>query len=141
MSFACFIWQIWSQLIETGKTNKITWIRTFQNRSRAGNTLKLNLENLEWIVDFWEFRRDGWLLCQEGNILPQSRICVLKLVTHISNSCWTDTKSFRTQFFKAQISFQNFLEILSIAPNITLSLLEPVDLESPDMFWTNFVTN
>ena len=55
-----------------------------------------------------EFGRDGWLFCQEGNISPQSRICVHTESWnwwHISNCrCRTDTESFRTQFFKAQIS-------------------------------------
>ena len=42
-------------------------------------------------------------------------------------------KAFGHNFSKLKY-LQNFFEILSIAPNITLSLLQPIDLESPDMF-------
>ena len=93
-----------------------------------------------------EFGRDGWLFCQEGNISPQSRICVHTESWnwwHISNcTCWTDTESFRTQFFKAQISSKLLWNTFytSKYKSFSATAYWPGANLPPEMFWTNFVT-
>ena len=122
-SFACFIRQIWSQLVLTG-------IGEHENKFKS----KLS-------------RIEEWRILNLVKISLQSKICVNMSWNcwHISNCycrCPTDTESIWTQFLKFKYLW-NSLEILSIAPNIPLSLWEPIDLDfsiSCDMFGTNLET-